>query len=103
MLIYPMTITAAHENHLFVGLLAMVPVAALVRYRAVTLWLCVLSTLQFVNLFCLYGFGSNHLTGDIVPGIANTYGPGLRVTVAVASVVAWAALLVTTGRAMDRR
>jgi hypothetical protein len=103
MLIYPMTITAAHENHLFVGLLAMVPVAALLHDRRVTVWLCVLSTLQFANLFCLYGFGSNHLSGDLVPGIADTYGSGLRVAVAAASVLAWVALLLTSARAIDRR
>lgn len=103
MAIYPMTATAAHENHLFAGALALVLVAALLRDRAVTGWLSALLLVQFANLALLYGLGANDLTGRHLWWLIHAYHPGVRNAVAALSVVLWLGLAVVLARAVRRR
>jgi hypothetical protein len=103
MLIYPFTITAAHENHLFVGGVTAVLIAAFVRDRYVTALMCALLALQFVNLFWHYRFGLNHLSDHWFAWMAGSYLRGFQITVAAFSTVCWAALVIAIGRALDKR
>jgi hypothetical protein len=103
MLIYPFTITAAHENHLFVGGVTAVLIAAVVRDRYVTVFLCSLLALQFVNLFWHYRFGLNDLSDHWFAWMAGSYTRGFQVTVAALSTLCWAGLVVAIGRALEHR
>jgi hypothetical protein len=60
-LVIPMIVTHAHENHLYLGLLLSIPVAAMHPDRSFIWPLQGLLAAQFLNLFGLYGLGLNDL------------------------------------------
>ena len=103
MLIYPMTATAAHENHLFLGGTATVLVAAILADTRVLVWLNVLLVAQFANLFALYGFGLNDLSSDALGWLLPNYTPTARFVAAIVSVACWLALLGALGRSVEQR
>jgi len=63
-IIWPMTLTHAHENHLYYGALLGIVLLPIVRRRWFTLGFQGLLLLQFVNIGGRYGFGLNHLTSS---------------------------------------
>ncbi len=103
MVVYPMTATTAHENHLFLGGVTTLLVAAVLVDRRVLVWLNVLLAVQFANLFALYGFGVNDVTADAFGWLLRSYTPGARLALTIVSVGCWLALLWALARAIERR
>ena len=63
-IVWPMTLTHVHENHLYYGSLLAIVLIPIVRRRWFSLGIQGLLLVQFVNLAGRYGFGLNHLSHD---------------------------------------
>jgi hypothetical protein len=88
--VVPLVLTHAHENHFFLaGTLGALIVARRGDAR-LTVLLCALLAVQFVNLFLLYGLGLTHLTETTgLRAVTDTYRSwvGLQTGLAVVVVV----------------
>jgi hypothetical protein len=73
-LVTPMTLTRAHENHLFLGGMLAIVLIPLVRRRWFSTAVNGLLLVQFVNLFGRYGFGLNSWSqGDFMKSVIRAY------------------------------
>lgn len=57
--IFPFVMTSAHENHLFLATVLLIPVLGKVKNLSVKLSIHVLLILQCINLYGFYGYGEN--------------------------------------------
>ena len=57
--IFPFVMTSAHENHLFLATVLLIPVLGKVKNLFVKLSIHVLLILQCINLYGFYGYGEN--------------------------------------------
>jgi hypothetical protein len=57
--IFPFIMTSAHENHLFLATVMLIPVLAKTRNMLVRASIHILLILQFINLYGYYGYGEN--------------------------------------------
>jgi hypothetical protein len=51
--------TGAHENHLFLATVLLIPVLAKTRYLLIKISIHILLILQCINLYGYYGYGEN--------------------------------------------
>jgi hypothetical protein len=65
-LILPMVMTRGHENHLYLGSVLAVILAAAVRDRVLTWSLVALFLISFFNIFARYGFGADYPDNAVV-------------------------------------
>jgi hypothetical protein len=61
--IFPFVMTAAHENHLFLATVLLIPVVGKVKNLLVKLSIHILLILQCINLYGFYGYGENKHIG----------------------------------------
>lgn len=105
--VWPMTLTHVHENHLYYGSLLAIVLIPIVRRRWLTLGIQGLLLLQFVNLAGRYGFGLNHLTSDQpMRWFVDAYlSDWLRLTVAYLAIACFVVVLTSFARwaLSDRR
>jgi hypothetical protein len=95
LIIAPMTETRAHENHLYLGWLLAIPVAAVARRRAFTYGLIALSAADFLNLFGIYAFGLNAISKTSpFTQMRSGYTNPLRLVDAIVAICAFAVVLV---------
>ncbi len=59
--IFPFVMTSAHENHLFLATVLLIPVLGKVKNLLVKLSIHILLILQCINLYGFYGYGENKL------------------------------------------
>jgi hypothetical protein len=105
-LIIPMVATHAHENHLYLGLLLCIPLAAASPDRRLFWALQGLLAVQFLNVFERYAFGVNDLS-DPFGGVQRFYDhDAAQLVVVAAAIVFWcwlaAEILLSVTRAPDR-
>jgi hypothetical protein len=94
-----MVVAGAHENHLFLGCELAVLTMALVRSVAVRGGLTLLTLLQAVNLFGIYGFGLNSLSSaPIVAELGTSYQGPIRDAAAILAIAVCFATLVALMR-----
>jgi len=85
----PMTMTRAHENHFFLGAVFGLLALAVLRSRLLAVAFAVVLTLQFVNLFLLYGFSKSCCPSLGAPGAQDFYVAHLRNPAAYLTVLAF--------------
>lgn len=59
--IFPFVMTGAHENHLFLATVILIPVLAKTKSFLVRVSIHILLILQFINLYGYYGYGENKI------------------------------------------
>jgi uncharacterized membrane protein (DUF441 family) len=57
--VFPFIMTGAHENHLFLATVLLIPVLAKTRYLLIKISIHILLILQCINLYGYYGYGEN--------------------------------------------
>jgi hypothetical protein len=60
-LLFPHVMTSAHENHLFLGTVLIIPVLGRIRSIPASIAIHLLIILQCLNLYGLYGYGSTSI------------------------------------------
>lgn len=59
--IFPFVMTSAHENHLFLATVLLIPVLGKVKNIAVKLSIHILLIIQFINMYGFYGYGESKM------------------------------------------
>jgi hypothetical protein len=63
--IFPFIMTGAHENHLFLATVILIPVLAKAKNLLVRVSIHILLILQFINLYGYYGYGENKIFTEL--------------------------------------
>lgn len=88
LVVAPMTLTHAHENHMFYGGVLSLVLIPIVRKQYLTIGVLGILLLQWVNLVGYYGLGMNSLTNaGILRWSIDTYSEGIRVGASWATII----------------
>ena len=63
--IFPFVMTSAHENHLFLATVLLIPILGKVKNLVIKLSIHIILLLQCINLYGFYGYGENKIINRI--------------------------------------
>jgi hypothetical protein len=98
-LIAPMTITHAHENHLFLGALLAVPLLAVLRDRWLFVAYQAMFAVQFLHLVGRYGLGYNSLSTHLT-WLTGRYGDRVALVAALVMIALYLVFAIRLVRAI---